>query len=60
MIVDKTITVCLDPVKEFDDVIKFEKDSRWRRTSTTSVLVTYESTEYGFQATVEDLLKKEQ
>lgn len=60
MVLEKITRVYLDPVSEFDTIIKFQKDERWRRTSVTTVLVTYERIEHDFDSTVDDLLRKEQ
>ncbi len=58
MVLEKITRVSLDPVTEFDTIIKFQKDERWIRTSVTTVLVTYERTEYDFDSTVDDLLRE--
>lgn len=60
MIIENITRVFLDPVAEFDDVIKFQKDDMWRRISINTILVTYERTERDFESTADDLLKKEQ
>ena len=60
MILDRITRVYLDPVEEFDDIIRFQKDDRWRRVSVNTIMVTFERTEYDFTTTVDELLKKEQ
>ena len=59
MVLDKITRVYLDPVEEFDDIIKFQKDDRWRRVSVNTIMVTFERTEYDNSTTVDELLKKE-
>lgn len=59
MVLDRITRVYLDPVEEFDDIIKFQKDNRWRRVSVNTIMVTFERTEYDFTTTVDELLKKE-
>lgn len=60
MVLDRITRVYLDPVEEFDDIIRFQKDDRWRRVSVNTIMVTFERTEYDFTTTVDELLKKEQ
>ena len=60
MVLDRITRVYLDPVKEFDDIIKFQKDDRWRRVSINTIMVTFERTEYDFTTTIDELLKKEE
>ena len=60
MVLDRITRVYLDPMEEFDDIIKFQKDDRWRRVSVNTIMVTFERTEYDFTTTVDELLKKEQ
>lgn len=59
MVLDRITRVYLDPVEEFDDIIRFQKDDRWRRVSVNTIMVTFERTEYDFTTTVDELLKKE-
>lgn len=59
MVLDRITRVYLDPVEEFDDIIKFQKDNRWQRVSVNTIMVTFERTEYDFTTTVDELLKKE-
>lgn len=60
MVVDIITRVTLDPVSEFDDVIKFQKDPSYRRRSVNTVAVVYEKTDYVLKPNIEDLLTKEQ
>lgn len=59
MVLDRITRVYLDPVEEFDDIIRFQKDDRWRRVSINTIMVTFERTEYDVTTTVDELLKKE-
>lgn len=60
MVLDRITRVHLDPVEEFDDIIKFQKDNRWRRVSVNTIMVTFERTEYDFNTSIDELLKKEE
>ena len=60
MVLDRITRVYLDPMEEFDDIIRFQKDDRWRRVSVNTIMVTFERTEYDFTTTVDELLKKEE
>lgn len=60
MVLDRITRVYLDPVEEFDDIIRFQKDDRWRRVSVNTIMVTFERTEYDNSTTVDELLKKEE
>ena len=60
MILDRITRVYLDPVEEFDDIIRFQKDDRWRRVSVNTIMVTFERTEYDFTTSIDELLNKEQ
>ena len=60
MVLDRITRVYLDPMEEFDDIIKFQKDDRWRRVSVNTIMVTFERTEYDFTTSIDELLKKEQ
>lgn len=59
MVLDRITRVYLDPVEEFDDIIRFQKDDRCRRVSINIIMVTFERTEYDATTTVDELLKKE-
>lgn len=59
MVLDRITRVYLDPVEEFDDIIKFQKDNRWRRVSVNTIMVTFERAEYDFNTSIDELLKKE-
>lgn len=59
MVLDRITRVYLDPMEEFDDIIRFQKDDRWRRVSVNTIMVTFERTEYDVTTTVDELLKKE-
>lgn len=60
MVLDRITRVYLDPMEEFDDIIKFQKDDRWRRVSVNTIMVTFERTEYDFTTSIDELLNKEQ
>ena len=60
MVLDRITRVYLDPVEEFDDIIRFQKDDRWRRVSVNTIMVTFERTEYDFTTSIDELLNKEQ
>lgn len=59
MVLDRITRVYLDPVEEFDDIIKFQKDNRWRRVSVNTIMVTFERAEYDFNTSIDELLKEE-
>ena len=60
MVLDRITRVYLDPVEEFDDIIRFQKDDRWRRVSVNTIMVTFEKTEYDFTTSIDELLKKDE